>query len=217
VAHCEFGLLTKRNGIFSVKSLTLSFLCIYSVLDNGYSFCDIAPCWLVISVTFGGSWSPHLQHSRIITFWNVLCTEAEFWERDFLIKVCSPLWLRDSNMRRRVWHCVCQEHGHRIIVWLRILCSEIEIFDCRSPGIVCYNSASHSDVFSQLFISCRPVCADAMLRYRTMGTGVRKMLLIFLHTIFRVEIWDVLVSQRVTSGESVKGRNASETCGCMGG
>jgi len=53
---------------------------------------------------------------------------------------------------------------------------------------VCYNSARYSDVFSQLFISCRPVRADAMLYCRTVGTGVRKMLLMFLHTIFRVEV-----------------------------
>ena len=53
---------------------------------------------------------------------------------------------------------------------------------------MCYDSARHSDVFSQLLISCRPVRADAMLSYRTVGTGVRKILLIFLHTIFRVEV-----------------------------
>ena len=56
---------------------------------------------------------------------------------------------------------------------------------------MCYNSASHSDVFSQHFISCRPVWADTMLSYRTVGTGVRIILLIFLHTIFRVEVSDV--------------------------
>jgi hypothetical protein len=154
----------------------------------------MTPCWLVISATFGGSCSPCLQHSRIITLWNVLSTEAEFWERDLLIKGFSPLWLRDSNVRRRVWHCLCQEHEHRITVWLKILCSEIEVFDCRSTRTVCYNSARHRDVFSQLFISCRPVRADAILSYRTVGTGVRKMLLIFLHTVFRVEVWDVFES-----------------------
>jgi hypothetical protein len=47
-------------------------------------------------------------------------------------------------------------------------------------------SARQSDVFSQLLISCRPVRADAMLSYRTVGTSVRKMLLIFLHAIFIV-------------------------------
>ena len=101
--RCEFGLLKKWNGFFSVKSLTLSFLCLYSVLDKCYSFWDMTPCWLVISATFGGSCSPHLQHSRIITLGNVLCTEAEFWERDFLIKGFSPLWLRDSKVRHRLY------------------------------------------------------------------------------------------------------------------
>jgi predicted CxxxxCH...CXXCH cytochrome family protein len=156
----------------------------------------MTPCWLVISATFGGFCSPHLQHSRIITLGNVLCTEAEFWERDFLIKGFSPLWLRDSKvtpclpllMSIRTW---TQNYA---IVWLRILCNEIEVFDCRSKRIVCSNSACHSDVISQLFSLYRPVWADAMLSYRSVGTGIRKMLLVFLHTMFRVEVWDVFES-----------------------
>lgn len=179
---------------FFCKKLDTVFLCLYSVLDNSYRFLDMTPCWLVILTPFGGSCSPNLQRSRIITLWNILCTEAEFWERDFLIKGISLLWLRDSKVRSRVWHCLCQKNEHRIIVCLRILRSEIEVFGCRSPRIVCYDSARHSDVFSQLLISCRPVRADAMLSYRTVGTGVRKILLIFLHTIFRVEVWDVFES-----------------------